>query len=69
MTEALKHRKQTLNTQVPGLSNQRGSFSDPEDAKEALAKISNEYRKNPTEKNRKRYINMANEVAEKKDKI
>lgn len=64
MSEALKHREETLNTQVPGLSNQRGSFSDPEDAREALAKIANEYRKNPTEKNRKRYINIANEVAD-----
>lgn len=64
MSEALKHREQTLNTQVPGLSNQRASFSDPEDAKEALAKISGEYHKNPTEKNRKRYINLANEVTE-----
>lgn len=63
MTEALKHRDQLLNTQVPGLNNQRVSFSDPEDAKEALAKISNEFHQNPTEKNRKRYINLANEVA------
>lgn len=68
MSEALKHREQTLNTQVPGLSNQRASFSDPEDAKEALAKISNEYHKNPTEKNRKRYINFAHEMAEEKAK-
>lgn len=64
MNDALKHRDQLLNSQVPGLNNQRASFSDPEDAKEALAKMSNEYRQNPTEKNRKRYVNLANEVAE-----
>ncbi|WP_192805862.1 hypothetical protein [Rickettsiella massiliensis] len=49
---------------MPGLNNQRASFSDPEEAKEALAKISDEYHQNPTEKNRQRYIKFANEVAE-----
>lgn len=65
MNDALKHRDQLLNTQVPGLNNQRANFSDPEDAKEALAKLSDEYHQNSTEKNRKRYINLTNEVAKR----
>jgi hypothetical protein len=68
MNDALKHRDQLLNTQVPGLSNQRASFSDPEDYKEELAKISNEYHQNPTEKNRQRYIKFANGAAEENAK-
>ncbi|WP_010597590.1 hypothetical protein [Rickettsiella massiliensis] len=68
MKDALKHRDQLLNSQVPGLNNQRASYSDPEDAKEALAKISDEYHQNPTEKNRKRYINLASEVTKERSR-
>lgn len=64
MTEALKHRDQLLNSQVPGLSSQQANFSDPYDDQQEMVKIAKEYEKNPTDKNRKRYINLATEVAE-----
>lgn len=66
MTEALKHRDQLLNSQVPGLSNQQANLSDPFEDRTELLNVAKEYQKNPTEKNRKRYINLANEVAEAK---
>ncbi len=68
MSEALKHRNQILNSQVPGLGSQRANLFDPTDGKEELANIAKEFRKNPSEKNRKRYINLANEVAEARSK-
>ena len=68
MSDALKHRNQLLSSQVPGLGSQRANFSDPTDGKEELANIANEFRKNPSEKNRNRYINLANEVAEARSK-
>ncbi len=64
MNDALKHQDQLLNTQVPGLSNQRANLSDPYEGQAKLRKMAEEYRKNPTEKNRQSYINLANEVAE-----
>lgn len=64
MTEALKHRDQLLNSQVPGLSNQQANFSDPYDGQQAMLKMAKEFEKNPTNKNRKRLINLAQEVAE-----
>lgn len=68
MSDAMKHRDQVLNTQVPGLSNQRANLSDPFDGRTELLSVAKEYQKNPTEKNRKRYINLANEVAEARKK-
>ncbi|WP_246562513.1 hypothetical protein [Rickettsiella endosymbiont of Dermanyssus gallinae] len=64
MSDAMKHRDQVLNSQVPGLSNQRANLSDPYEGRTELLNIAKEYQKNPTEKNRNRYISLANEVAE-----
>lgn len=64
MSDAMKHRDQVLNSQVPGLNNQRGNFSDTYDGKAELINLAREYEKNPTEINKKRYINLAKEVAE-----
>lgn len=64
MSDAMKHRDQVLNSQVPGLNNQRGNFSDTYDGKAELINLAREYEKNPTEKNKNRYINLAKEVAE-----
>lgn len=68
MSDAMKHRDQVLNSQVPGLSNQRANLSDPYEGRTELLTLAKEYQKNPTEKNRKRYINLANEVAEARKK-
>ncbi|MES2142386.1 MAG: hypothetical protein V4471_05865 [Pseudomonadota bacterium] len=57
MTDALKHRDQLLSSQVPGLSSQRANLSDPYEGQQEMLKVAKEYEKNPTEKNRKRYIN------------
>ncbi len=59
MSDAMKHRDQVLNSQVPGLSNQRANLSDPYEGRTELLNVAKEYQKNPTEKNRKRYINLA----------
>lgn len=64
MSDAMKHRDQGLNSQVPGLSNQRANLSDHYEGRAELLNIAKEYQKNPTEKNRNRYINLAQEVAE-----
>ncbi|MES2142693.1 MAG: hypothetical protein V4471_07435 [Pseudomonadota bacterium] len=64
MSDALKHRDQLLNSQVPGLSSQRANLSDPYEGKNELLKVAKEYERDPSDKNRKRYINLANEVAE-----
>lgn len=68
MAEALKHRNQLLNSQVPGLSSQQAYQSDPYDGQQEMLKIAKEYEKNPNAKNRKRYINFAHEFAETKIK-
>ena len=67
MSDAMKHHDQVLNSQVPGLNNQRGNFSDTYDGKAELINLARGYEKNPTENNKKRYINLAREVAEKKE--
>ena len=64
MTEALKHRDQLLNSQVPGLSNQQANLSDPCDGQQELLKAAKEYERNQSDKNRKRYINLAKVVAQ-----
>ena len=64
MTEALKHRDHLLNSQVPGLSNQQANWSDPDEGQQEMLKIAKEYEKDPSDKNRKRYINVAKEVSE-----
>ncbi|MDQ8039633.1 MAG: hypothetical protein REH83_04430 [Rickettsiella sp.] len=64
MSDALKHRDQLLNSQVPGLSNQRANLPDPYEGKNELLKVAKEYERDPSDKNRKRYINLASEVAE-----
>lgn len=64
MSDALKHRDQCLNSQVPGLSSQRANLSDPHEGQQEMLKMAKEYEKNPTDKNRQRYINLAKEVAE-----
>jgi hypothetical protein len=65
MTEALKHRDQLLNSQVPGLSSQQAhNRTDPYDGQQEMLKIAKEYEKNPTKQNRKKLINLAQEVAE-----
>lgn len=65
MTEALKHRDQLLNSQVPGLSNQQVQHqSDPYDAQQEMLKLAKEYEKSSTEKNKNRLINLAKEAAE-----
>lgn len=64
MTEALKHRDQLLNSQVPGLSNQQANLSDPYDGQQELLKAAKEYERDQSDKNRKRYINIAKEFAE-----
>jgi len=64
MSDALKHRDQLLNSQVPDLGNQRANLSDPYEGQQEMLKIAKEYEHNPTDKNRKRYINLATEVAE-----
>ena len=50
MSDAMKHRDQVLNTQVPGLSNQRANLSDPFEGRAALQKLSNEYNNDPLKK-------------------
>ncbi len=64
MTEALKHRDQLLNSQVPGLSNQQANFSDPYDDQQEILKIAKEYEKNPNAKNKEKLINIAKQVTE-----
>ena len=64
MSDAMKHRDQVLNSQVPGLSSQRVNLSDPYEGRTELLDVAKEYQKNPTEKNKKRYINLATAVAE-----
>ncbi len=64
MSDALKHRDRLLNSQVPGLSSQRANLSDPYEGKNELLKVAKEYERDPSDKNRKRYINLASEVAE-----
>ncbi len=64
MSDALKHREQLLNSQVPGLGSQRANLSDPYEGQQEMLKVAKEYEKIPTEKNRKRYINLAKEVGE-----
>ncbi len=64
MTEALKHRDQLLNSQVPGLSNQQAHRTDPYDGQQEMLKMAKEFEKNPTDKNRKRLISLAQEVSE-----
>jgi len=49
---------------LPGLSSQRANLSDPYEGKSELLKIAKEYERDPSDKNRKRYINLASEVAE-----
>ena len=68
MSDVMKHRDQVLNSQVPGLSNQRANLSDPYEGRTELLTLAKEYQKNPTEKNRKRYINLASEAAKNKFK-
>jgi hypothetical protein len=68
MNEALKPLDQVLNTQVPGLSSQRANLSNPHEGHAELLKMGEAYRKNPTEKNKHRYINFTNEVAAAKFK-
>ena len=43
---------------------QRANLSDPYESRTELLDVAKEYQKNPTEKNKKRYINLAKEVAE-----
>ena len=69
MTEALKHRDQLLNSQVPGLSNQQANQSDSYDAQQVMLKTAKEYERNPNAKNREKLINLAQEVAEARLKI
>ncbi|MFZ0219266.1 MAG: hypothetical protein WAL30_03570 [Candidatus Aquirickettsiella sp.] len=64
MSDALKHRNQLLNSQVPGLASQRANLADPYEGKNELLKVAKEYERDPSDKNRKRYINFASEVAE-----
>ncbi|KAF5301474.1 hypothetical protein FQR65_LT19209 [Abscondita terminalis] len=64
ITEALRHRDQLLNSQVPGLSNQHANLSDPYDNQQEMLKAAKEYEKNPNTKNRKKLINLAQQVAE-----
>ena len=64
MLDALKHRDQLLNSQVPGLRSQRANLSDPYEGKSELLKLAKEYERDPSDKNRKRYINLASEIAE-----
>ncbi|HEY2567209.1 MAG TPA: hypothetical protein VGH95_05860 [Candidatus Aquirickettsiella sp.] len=63
ITEALKHRDQLLNSQVPGLSNQQANLSDPYDGQQEMLKAAKEYEKNPNVKNREKFINLAQEVS------
>ena len=46
MTEALKHRDQLLNSQVPGLSNQQANLSNSYDGQQELLKAAKEYERN-----------------------
>ena len=68
MSDALKHRDQILNSKVPGLS--QGSTAMPQvyDGQKEVEKAALEYRKQPTEKNRERYINLAREVGNERFK-
>jgi len=69
MTEALKHRDQLLNSQVPGLSSQQAhNRTDPYDGQQEMLKLAKEFEKNPTKQNRKKLINLAQEVAEARSK-
>ncbi|TLY48225.1 MAG: hypothetical protein E6K54_02650 [Gammaproteobacteria bacterium] len=65
MNEALNHRDQLLNSQVPGLSNQQAHHrTDPYDGQQEMLKMAKEYEKNPNAKNREKLINLAREIAE-----
>lgn len=57
-----KTRDQCLNSQVPGLSSQRANLSDPHIGQQEMLEMAKEYEKNPTDKIRQRYINLAKEL-------
>lgn len=63
MSEALKHRDQLLNSQVLGLNNQPANLSSPYECQQEMLKTAKEYERNPSDKDKKRYINLTNEVA------
>jgi len=69
MSDAMRHRNELLNSQAPGMSS--GSTSVPKssyDGEGELHKVALEYKKNPNENNRNRYINLAREVSEERFK-
>jgi len=72
MTDALHHRDQLLNSKVPGMdkANQSGGGARYDGEKE-LQERAREYQKSPTETNRRRYTEMAEEVGRErfKDKM
>jgi len=69
MSDAMRHRDQLLNSQVPGMS--QGSTAAPPksyDGKLELEKAAIEYRKRPTETNKEKYIDIARQVSEARKK-
>jgi hypothetical protein len=65
MSDALKHREKLLNSSAPGLSSSTSHTSAPRhDGYEDLVKARAEYTRNPNERNRNKYINLAQEVGE-----
>jgi uncharacterized phage infection (PIP) family protein YhgE len=63
MSDALKHREQLLNSSAPGMSGATGHTPAPKyDGHDEMMKARAEYTKNPTERNRNKYIKLAEEV-------
>lgn len=70
MNDAFKHREQQLNNQVPGINNSAaGSVKERYEGQKELEKAAREYQSNQTPQNRKRYIEIAREVAHERDDL
>ena len=65
MNDAMRHRDTLLNSQVPGMSSGSTSIPAPSyDGQKELQKAAMDYKKQPNEANRDRYIDLARQVGE-----
>ena len=62
MKQAMEDRDKRLNSRVPGVDHGTTSGGERYDGQAELLKARAEAHKNPTEKNRKKYIDMAAEI-------
>ena len=68
MDDALKHRDSLLNSTVPGMDKAGAGAPKSYDGQSEVAKAAEEYRRNPTQANRNKYINIAAEVGNERFK-